>query len=432
MTTIVLPLPTVTGGGGLVIYTNPAALPGSAPTGTTVAVASDSTVRQWNGSAWVIVGDDTVVTIVNNTNSIGLTLTANTLSADTLLSTNAAAAGSRLVNTNIESTGSLGLRAQITDANIRLASTATAPITYTAGVIAIPLATNAVDGYLAATDRTSFAAKVDSTRAINTTAPLTGGGDLSANRTLSIPAATGSADGYLAATDFATFNAKVSATRAINTTAPLTGGGDLSANRTLSIPASTGAVDGYLAAVDFTTFAAKQSAITVTAPGAGNANGLQLSAGNLNVHLATSTQPGVVSIAAQTLAGDKTFAGNIIVTANTSNNSFSGVTDASSAGTAATNLQTATFTIGANAHHFVIEVGTENAQISCSSDQASSVVSFFSDSQNLALSSDAGTGVYVFKSAASNVISVKNRLGGTRTIRVRVLNSVVTAATVWA
>jgi hypothetical protein len=46
---------------------------------------------------------------------------------------------------------------------------------------------------------------------ISTTAPLAGGGDLSANRTLSIPAATTSADGYLTSTDWNTFNGKQNA-----------------------------------------------------------------------------------------------------------------------------------------------------------------------------------------------------------------------------
>jgi hypothetical protein len=45
-------------------------------------------------------------------------------------------------------------------------------------------------------------------RSINTTAPLTGGGDLSADRTLSMPAATTSANGYLTNTDWNTFNNK--------------------------------------------------------------------------------------------------------------------------------------------------------------------------------------------------------------------------------
>src|SRR3990167_4910771 len=45
-------------------------------------------------------------------------------------------------------------------------------------------------------------------RAINTTAPITGGGDLSADRTVAIPVATSLANGYLASTDWTTFNNK--------------------------------------------------------------------------------------------------------------------------------------------------------------------------------------------------------------------------------
>lgn len=57
---------------------------------------------------------------------------------------------------------------------------------------------------------------------------------------------------------------QVPATRLINTTAPLTGGGNLSADRTLSIPAATSSVDGYLTAVDWSTFNSKQDALGYT------------------------------------------------------------------------------------------------------------------------------------------------------------------------
>lgn len=43
-------------------------------------------------------------------------------------------------------------------------------------------------------------------------------------------------------------------TRAINTTAPLTGGGTLAADRTLAIPPATSLVDGYLTKEDWSTF----------------------------------------------------------------------------------------------------------------------------------------------------------------------------------
>jgi hypothetical protein len=53
-------------------------------------------------------------------------------------------------------------------------------------------------------------------------------------------------------------------TRTISTTAPLTGGGDLTADRTLSIPQATTAIDGYLSAADWTIFNGKQNALGFT------------------------------------------------------------------------------------------------------------------------------------------------------------------------
>lgn len=52
---------------------------------------------------------------------------------------------------------------------------------------------------------------VTNARTISTTAPLSGGGDLTADRTLSISQATTSTNGYLSSTDWNTFNAKTSA-----------------------------------------------------------------------------------------------------------------------------------------------------------------------------------------------------------------------------
>lgn len=75
------------------------------------------------------------------------------------------------------------------------------------------------------------------TRNINTTAPLTGGGNLSADRTIVIPVATGSADGYLSQTDWTTFNNK----QATLTT------GNLSANAPASFSASRQVIGGAAA-----------------------------------------------------------------------------------------------------------------------------------------------------------------------------------------
>jgi hypothetical protein len=53
---------------------------------------------------------------------------------------------------------------------------------------------------------------VPTTLTISTTAPLTGGGDLSADRTLAINQSSGSQDGYLSSTDWNTFDSKVDRT----------------------------------------------------------------------------------------------------------------------------------------------------------------------------------------------------------------------------
>jgi len=57
-------------------------------------------------------------------------------------------------------------------------------------------------------DIPSLTGYVQDTRTISTSAPLSGGGDLSANRTLSITQATTSTDGYLSSTNWNTFNNK--------------------------------------------------------------------------------------------------------------------------------------------------------------------------------------------------------------------------------
>jgi len=125
-----------------------------------------------------------------------------------------------------------------------------------------------------------LAGKVPNTRAANTTSPLSGGGALSSDLTLSLPAASGSQDGYLTSSNWTTFNnkenaltfnsplarsvstiscptcsvsghshaesdvtslvtdlaAKVPTTRNVNTSSPLSGGGVLSSDLTLSCP----------------------------------------------------------------------------------------------------------------------------------------------------------------------------------------------------
>lgn len=104
---------------------------------------------------------------------------------------------------------------------------------------------------------------------VATTAPLTGG-TITTSGTIGISQSSTSTDGYLSSSDWNTFNGKqnalgftaVPSTRNISTTSPLSGGGDLSADRTLSINQATTSTDGYLSSVDWNTFNGKQDLIT--------------------------------------------------------------------------------------------------------------------------------------------------------------------------
>lgn len=91
--------------------------------------------------------------------------------------------------------------------------------------------------------------------------PLTFGSGLTRTlNAITCDVASGSVAGCLSSADWTTFNNKVSATRSISTTAPLTGGGDLSANRTFAITQATTSTDGYLSSTDWNTFNNKQPA----------------------------------------------------------------------------------------------------------------------------------------------------------------------------
>ena len=120
--------------------------------------------------------------------------------------------------------------------------------------ISISQSTSVTDGYLSFTDWNTFNNKVSSSRSISTSSPLSGGGDLSVDRTISISQSTSVTDGYLSFTDWNTFNNKVSSSRSISTSSPLSGGGNLSADRTISISQASSITDGYLSFTDWNTF----------------------------------------------------------------------------------------------------------------------------------------------------------------------------------
>lgn len=174
--------------------------------------------------------------------------------------------------------------------------------------------------------------KVNTSRTISTTSPLSGGGDLSANRTLSISQATTSTDGYLTSTDWNTFNGKQSALvsgtniKTVNSNSLLgsgnvsvgtvtnvsaltigTTGTDLSSSVatgtttpviTLNVPTASATNRGVLSSSDWTTFNGKQNALTNPVTGTGTNNEIAAfnSTGSTITSLTTVTYPSLTEL----------------------------------------------------------------------------------------------------------------------------------------
>lgn len=126
---------------------------------------------------------------------------------------------------------------------------ATAPVAFDniTGVISMTAADETTDGYLTSVDWNTFNDKVATARTIATTAPLQGGGDLSADRTLSI--ANAAADGITKGAAAFTANDFNAASGVISI--DYTNGQQASASQ-----------NGFLKSSDWTAFDAKQDTIT--------------------------------------------------------------------------------------------------------------------------------------------------------------------------
>lgn len=246
-------LPTVTAGAIETVLT-PADLPASEIEGAIRYSQSDDTLYTYDGAAWnpIAGGGGSGITQLTG----GVT----------------AGPGSGSQAATVVSVG--GQSAANVAAGTVLANAATNLNTASA-IVKRDASGNFVAGTITAALTGTASGNPPNSRAINTSAPLAGGGDLSADRTLSIPVSTNSVDGYLSAADHTTFAAKVGPSRNIATSAPLTGGGNLSADLTLGIPVATNVADGYLSSTDHATFSASAAnAITsltgdVTASGPG-------------------------------------------------------------------------------------------------------------------------------------------------------------------
>lgn len=103
-----------------------------------------------------------------------------------------------------------------------------------------------------------------------------------------------------------------------------------------------------------------------------------------------------------------------------------------SAGAVAADGKSAQVTFSTDLMEFSITLGNGREGIKCITTFSSHSVTALTDSGNLFLSQDFGTGIFVSKGVGSHTITIKNRTGSPETILVQGLNTMVTSSTIWA
>lgn len=118
---------------------------------------------------------------------------------------------------------------------------------------------------------------------------------------------------------------------------------------------------------------------------------------------------------------------------NTTNTSFTDVSvEPKNTSATANDGQSATVTfVGTKSFLFTVSLDSGES-ILCSASYSKAGISAVSDTSEIFLSSDAGTGIYISKSDTSNTVSIKNRMGSAKVIEVKSLTSRIASATAWA
>jgi hypothetical protein len=173
---------------GVSIYPAAADLPSTAGLGELASVIDTESIWQYTASGWQeissISGTPEVITVAD-TASVQMVKTVSELTSNLKLSAGTADAGNLIVSNSIVADG---LKSQISTSSIKSLTTVVAPLANNSGELSLPAGTAITNGYLATTDYATFSGKVSPSRSISTSAPLSGGGDLSADRTIELSA----------------------------------------------------------------------------------------------------------------------------------------------------------------------------------------------------------------------------------------------------
>lgn len=293
---------------------------------------------RWNGTDWTnqtaALGDLSNVTLTSPSNGELLTYNGTAWVNSSIASTvRSQVSATSPLNYN-STTGVFTIQDAAADGATKGAAAFTAAdFNSSSGVISLDYAngqkaSSTLDGFLSSTDWNTFNDKVSATRTISTSAPLSGGGDLSANRTISISQAGSSTDGYLSSTDWNTFNNKLSTTlnngqmwigNASNVATAVTMSGDVTISNAGVTTIGAGKVTNGMLVNSSITLATGTTGTDV------NVSGSPVSLGGtvtLNIPTASATNRGVLSTADWTSFNSKV--GNVLGTTDRISISTSG------------------------------------------------------------------------------------------------------------
>lgn len=203
-------------------------------------------------------------------------------------------------------------------------------LTITGQALSLGLASTFTNGALSSTDWATFNGKQDAITVGNLTDTGTDGIIVTSGTGAVVGSGTSIAqhvadsthNGYLASADWTTFNAKQSPLTIGNITdigtdgITITGGTGAIIGSSVTVAQHVADVshNGYLTSSDWSTFNSKQAAVSFAAVGSSpSANGGGISGGVITLQPADGSNPGLVTSGTQTLGGNKTFSGDVIV-----------------------------------------------------------------------------------------------------------------------
>jgi hypothetical protein len=339
---------------------------------------------------------------VTDSNSIDLTYSGGAMTGDVRLSNNAADAGFKIVPIDIQSTGTVGLRAQISDTNIRSAISVTdtdaLDLSYSSGAISGTLFLSA-----AAADASNQKVNLD----IQT----------GANKGLRAQIPNSAIQSALSVTDTNSLDLTYA-------TGALSGDVRLSSNAAdagftiVGLSTQSTGVVGLRAQVQNT---AVQGLFSATAP-------VVYSAGVFSFDTATT------ALTAYLLKTGGTMTGQITNNSGFANTGLSTAVLQPSTNHSVNNLESTTITFsdsGSRIYQIALSIQNHHPLVFSLSRHAAEIT-VLTDQENYYLESDAGTGIYITKAASSNVVTIKSRLGTAHNIFVIIERGLVSSATAWA